>query len=313
MARPVSRDSFSYDGSHLCVRPENTHEDHHRCEARSLYALLTYEAPVGPVLAKKGAVAKRQPHPHRDEPGHFYIAQLALYGLKAYKTKDAVKMHLLAAFKDDHTLPIPPHLLQLERELKEEYEKANNIAVAAHAAEKTAHAAVKATQERNTSEATARQKAVFKVADDDFEKEDIAGDDTETGDVAELLTGLNSAELVQIFMLLVHGTLSLFSGVEAEVELMLWQQQPPLFGARQTVRRSGADAANADVMMQVRPKTFGIPVITNYSRHFVSMIRIWTLLRHQLWASGRSKPRVRPQKARHRRVRPRHQSNQSSA
>ncbi|KAL0571023.1 hypothetical protein V5O48_010929, partial [Marasmius crinis-equi] len=47
------------------------------------------------------------------------------YGLKPLKTKEAAKKHLLAAFGSDLTLKVPEKILRIEKELKEEYAKAN--------------------------------------------------------------------------------------------------------------------------------------------------------------------------------------------
>ncbi|KAK1221327.1 hypothetical protein PQX77_015874 [Marasmius sp. AFHP31] len=93
-----------------------------------LHWLLTYTPPAGPVLTKKGTVAKRQPAPHKDSPGWFYCAQLLHYGLKPLKTKAPAKKQLLAAFDKDGVLRVPDNILQIERELKAEYQSAIDVA-----------------------------------------------------------------------------------------------------------------------------------------------------------------------------------------
>ena len=70
------------------------------------------------MLTKKGVVLKKQPLPHKDETGHFYIAQLIHYGLSVVKTKNAAKNRLMAAIgteKDGKSLKIPLNILKLEK------------------------------------------------------------------------------------------------------------------------------------------------------------------------------------------------------
>jgi hypothetical protein len=108
MADTISRDGFFNHGrSGLYVRLDGVHA-HHRCNDKSLHKLLTYTPCAGPVLTKKGAPEKRQLTPHKDESVHFYVAQLAHYGLKPLKTKDPAKRNLLAAFKGGNTLAVSP-------------------------------------------------------------------------------------------------------------------------------------------------------------------------------------------------------------
>ncbi|KAL1738716.1 hypothetical protein HDZ31DRAFT_69698, partial [Schizophyllum fasciatum] len=118
MALPASRDDFFHDGSTFYVEIDGKHR-HPRCDASSLHGLLTYTP--GPVLTKKGQVAKRQPPPHKDPPAHFYTAQMLHYGLKPLKTRDPAKRKLLAAFEGRDTLAVPAHILQLEQELATEF------------------------------------------------------------------------------------------------------------------------------------------------------------------------------------------------
>ncbi|KAI5893733.1 uncharacterized protein SCHCODRAFT_02622611 [Schizophyllum commune H4-8] len=118
MAQPVSRDDFFYDGTTFYVEIEGKHR-HPRCDASSLHGLLTYTP--GPLLTKKGQVAKRQPPPHKDPPAHFYTAQMIHYGLKPLKTRDPAKKRLVAAFNGGATLAVPAHILQLEQQLATEF------------------------------------------------------------------------------------------------------------------------------------------------------------------------------------------------
>ncbi|KAL0069025.1 hypothetical protein AAF712_004019 [Marasmius tenuissimus] len=120
---PISRDGFSCIGNCFYVEVEGNRVE--REGSTRLHWLLTYTPPAGPVLTKKGTVAKRQPAPHKDSPGWFYCAQLLHYGLKPLKTKAPAKKQLLAAFDKDGVLHVPENILQIERELKAEYQSAN--------------------------------------------------------------------------------------------------------------------------------------------------------------------------------------------
>jgi hypothetical protein len=220
MAKPVSRDGFFYAGHGLYVQSEGAlMHRHHRRDAASLHALLTYVPPAGPLLTKKGEVAKRQPRPYKDEPGHFYVAQLALYGLKPLKTKDAAKKNLLLAFKGGKTLEVPDRLVQLERELKVEYNLANKIVVDAHYAEK-------AQREKAQREALLHQRAVYTKLtedhDDDFVRQiadlNVRDDASQTAAVLGLLAGITRAELALLIARLVCEDPSLMDTIEDEVE-----------------------------------------------------------------------------------------------
>jgi hypothetical protein len=125
-APPVVRDSFSYSGRGLYVTIDGY--PHGRADQDTLHRLLTYTEP-GPLLTKAGKVAKRQPPPRKDMPGHFYCAQLLHYGLKPLKTKEPAKKQLLAAFTNG-ALSVPQHILTLEDTLQKEWDKANVIAKA---------------------------------------------------------------------------------------------------------------------------------------------------------------------------------------
>jgi hypothetical protein len=124
-APPIVRDSFSCSGGDLYVTIEG--HRHERTDPESLHRLLTYTQPA-PLLTKAGKVAKRQPAPHKDPPGHFYCAQLLHYGLKPMKTREAAKKQLLATFAANGTLSVPERILKLEETLQKEYRHANEIA-----------------------------------------------------------------------------------------------------------------------------------------------------------------------------------------
>lgn len=125
-ASPVSSPPFFYSStSGLYV--EIDHHRHSRSSSGRLHDLLTYEVP-GPALTKAGKPKVHQPTPHKDEPGHFYIAQLLLYGLKHLKSKPAAKKALLVALQDDGGLTVPEHIRKIERELAAEYSVKNAAA-----------------------------------------------------------------------------------------------------------------------------------------------------------------------------------------
>lgn len=134
MAVPITRDGVFFCSSAVSdtgfyVEVEDGYQKHRhaRSEPGRLFMLLTYTPPP-PVLTKAGDVAKRQPPPHKDEPWHFYCAQLLHYGLKPLKTKAAAKNHLLAAFGTGRDLAVPEWIIQLKAELQEEYAVADSKA-----------------------------------------------------------------------------------------------------------------------------------------------------------------------------------------
>ena len=119
---PVHKDGFSYYGSQLEVNGKP------RCSSERLYELLTWED-HGPLLNKAGRPRLRQPPPHKDETGAFYQAQCVHYGLTEGKTKQAAKKVLLQALDANHrVLVVPPSIMKLEKELKAQFEAANEAA-----------------------------------------------------------------------------------------------------------------------------------------------------------------------------------------
>ncbi|PBK75782.1 hypothetical protein ARMSODRAFT_1013208 [Armillaria solidipes] len=121
---PVSRDGFFYDGHGLFVEVDSNR--HYREDSDALYALLTHVDPP-PVYTKSGTLAKRQPPPFKDRPGHFYRAQLVHYGLNPVTVKEAAKGLLLSAFDRDNTLAVPNKILRLEADLKAKFEQKDKV------------------------------------------------------------------------------------------------------------------------------------------------------------------------------------------
>jgi hypothetical protein len=128
-APAVSRDGFLYKSDSFYVEVEGCH--HERKEAKALFELLTYQPPPL-VLTKTGKVAKRQPKlaAYHDQPAHFYSAQLLHYGLKPLKLREPAKKRLLDAYGggSGDALKVPERILNLEKEMKEEYRAANEVA-----------------------------------------------------------------------------------------------------------------------------------------------------------------------------------------
>jgi hypothetical protein len=128
-APPVSRDGFFHSGDSFYVEIEG--HRHGRRDSTALFDLLTYTQPA-PLLTKAGKVAKRQPRPQKDPPGHFYSAQLLHYGLKPMKTKAAAKKQLLASYAANRSLVVPESIMKLEKTLQKEYVHANELAKDKH-------------------------------------------------------------------------------------------------------------------------------------------------------------------------------------
>jgi hypothetical protein len=178
-APPVVRDSFSYSGRGLYVTIDYHH--HERADPGTLHRLLTYTEPA-PRLTKAGKVAKRQPTPHKDEPGHFYCAQLLHYGLKPLKTKEPAKKQLLAAFTANGTLSVPQHILTLEDTLRKEWDEANVIAKAKYEEEKQA----REIEEERQRKKRKRENDAFmrEILDDDIEV--LSGFESQSSDKEEI-------------------------------------------------------------------------------------------------------------------------------
>ncbi|KAF9000267.1 hypothetical protein BDQ17DRAFT_684423 [Cyathus striatus] len=68
-------------------------------------------------------------HTRIDKPVHFYCAQLKHLGIRDWKTKDAAKRRLLAAFRNgpngEMIIPIPSNILELGGRMKEYWSKLN--------------------------------------------------------------------------------------------------------------------------------------------------------------------------------------------
>jgi hypothetical protein len=121
MPTPISKNGFFYGSEGLYVEINN--HQHTRSDSGSLYHHLRSTTP--PARTKTRRIAGQQPAAHKDYPGHFYIAQLKHYGLPEVKTKHVAKERLLAAFDPTtQTLRVPDHILEIERELRDEYERA---------------------------------------------------------------------------------------------------------------------------------------------------------------------------------------------
>jgi hypothetical protein len=229
MAAPVSRDGFFCDAGGMFVKSGDTAHVHYRRDSATLHAFLTYTPPTGPVLTKKGQIAKRQPPPHKDETGHFYTAQLQLYGLKPLKTKEAAKKHLLAAFAGGKTLSAAPHIVQLEQEMKIEWEKANRLAVDAYYAEK-------ARLEQRQQENVARQRVSY---------EKIVNGEDEGHRLRGLLGTLTHEQLVELVVGLARGDPDLLVEVEEAAMDACSVKHPPR--TKQTAVKSVPFALEADV------------------------------------------------------------------
>lgn len=125
-ASPVSSPPFFYSPtSGLYVEIDRNR--HSRSNSDRLHRLLTYKD-SGPALTKAGKPKVHQPAPHKDEPGHFYIAQLLLYGLKPLKSKPAAKKALLTALQGAKGLTVPENIRKVERDLIAEYDVKNAAA-----------------------------------------------------------------------------------------------------------------------------------------------------------------------------------------
>ncbi|KAJ3492877.1 hypothetical protein NLJ89_g11147 [Agrocybe chaxingu] len=121
----ISRDGFSYQDGVFYAEGDSYR--YTRADAAELYELLTYE-PSPQILDDAGNPTKNQPKRHVDRKAEFYSAQMAHYGLKVLKTREAAKKNLLAAFTsspDGRGLAIPRTILDLEQTLKREWNDAD--------------------------------------------------------------------------------------------------------------------------------------------------------------------------------------------
>ena len=134
--------------------------------------------------AQKGS--KRQPS-YKDEPGHFYVAQLHHYGLPVVKSKAAAKKKLLAAYGNGRSLKVPRQIQDLERELWQRIADARRVA--------------KEQEDRNPGKQVApiQRKAVARQLDafDDASK-------VGTGNVHNAIESLTKEQLRQIVSGLVN-------------------------------------------------------------------------------------------------------------
>ncbi|KAI9460042.1 hypothetical protein F5148DRAFT_1150783 [Russula earlei] len=173
---PVTRDDvFFYDKSHgLHVRPPKDDRSFPRADPKHLHYLLTWTDP-GPVLTKKGVPRKRQPHPHRDETGAYYTAQMMHYGLKPLKTKQAAKRALLAMFRDGHNLEVPDRLQKLEEDLRDLWHVENEKGRVRYEQEKAEREREKGDRQRKQREHLAEMRRRHEaILADAGEVEDVA-------------------------------------------------------------------------------------------------------------------------------------------
>lgn len=120
-AAPVIREIFVYSKSGgFCVEVSsvnNTKHRHPRATPKQLYRLLNHTSDK----VKLTATGKEHPLRLKDEPEHFYLAQIIHYGLAVVKTKATAKSRLLSAMKGEGGLRVPPAMVVLKKEMKEEY------------------------------------------------------------------------------------------------------------------------------------------------------------------------------------------------
>ncbi|KAI0340987.1 hypothetical protein BDW22DRAFT_373419 [Trametopsis cervina] len=132
IAEPVTHDNIYFyagggdDGFYVEVPMNSGRNARHGCaEPSRLYALLTHTS--NPPVPTPAGVSVFNLVP-KEEPAHFYCAQLLHYGLKPLKTKPAAKKALLKAFGTGQTLTVPEHIIQIREQLKAEYTIANEAA-----------------------------------------------------------------------------------------------------------------------------------------------------------------------------------------
>ncbi|KZV94566.1 hypothetical protein EXIGLDRAFT_766983 [Exidia glandulosa HHB12029] len=132
---PVTRDDNTFrctglGDSDFTARAPGESQSYARADTGRLYSLLTYVAPVGPALTKKGTVRVHQPRKHQDEPLSFYRAQCLHYGLKPFATKPTAKKHLLAGLSGGKTLEVPANMVKMRQEMQAEWTAAQKVAEA---------------------------------------------------------------------------------------------------------------------------------------------------------------------------------------
>jgi len=269
-APPVVRDPFSCDRT-LYVTVD--HYRHERADPGTLHRLLTYTEP-GPRLTKAGKIAKRQPPPHKDEPGHFYCAQLLHYGLKPLKTKEPAKKHLLAAFTANGTLSVPQHILTLEDILRKEWDKANVIAKAKYEEEKLAREIEEETQRKKRK----RENDAFmrEILDDDIEV--LSGFESQNSDEEEIsqaqlrdaITTLPEKHLRKILLMLVDDIPEVEHAVIREVRRLQSSNSGKAHGGKKSKITPKATTSKGKQKRSVRHLSLNLFAETAYIIYPVS-------------------------------------------
>lgn len=139
MSLIVRRGTFIYDGDHFQVQPEEIKPNacFPRHDTASIRALLTPASGGGDAVAETSGRTGTRGSRGTDKPPAFYRAQLAHYGLKDFKTRDAAKKALLRAIEASGSdgLAVPSNISQIEQELKTEWlEKSEAAMEEAHQA-----------------------------------------------------------------------------------------------------------------------------------------------------------------------------------
>ncbi|KAI0340986.1 hypothetical protein BDW22DRAFT_374297 [Trametopsis cervina] len=170
IVEPVTYDNIYFyaghgeDGFYVEV-PMNSERNvrHRRAKPSHLYALLTRTS--NPPIATPADVLIDPPPAPKEEPAHFYCAQLLHYGLKPLKTKPAAKKALLKAFGIGQTLAVPQHIIQIREQLEAEYTIANE----------TARQQREEQERQRREQAEAREKAAEEIEEDirNAEKEQL--------------------------------------------------------------------------------------------------------------------------------------------
>jgi hypothetical protein len=89
---------------------------HPRASTSELTKLLRPQIP--------GKKPKAPITPIKDQVGHWYTAQLVHYGLPRTTVKNTAKVRLLDAL-NQNKLAVPPEILELEKDLKKQWQAAN--------------------------------------------------------------------------------------------------------------------------------------------------------------------------------------------